>query len=755
MPDLASVRDLTWSLFMEPSPPQRAAFDRAFPGLAAAAAEEEPPIERFSVFDERHVERAMKIVARMMRLANEATDEEGLRKVIAYSQQMRGRENPDLVDYALMVFITHHPKGRALMHAVPGIGLRNPELVVPSTVPPERALLGPEMARLAPEPGVLAAVATEFTGGALPTDNLEWFREDPFANEHHIHWHVVYPTSGVPNPANPAEILPKDRQGEIFFYMHEQMLARYDAERVALGHDRVQPLESYGDPVETGYDPGPFLQDQRYGAREPGTSIAGISGYTVADHDQRRQRLGAAIEALQFDTSVSPVPVAPVPIDKVTLLGATVEANRAGIRRTAGGEVGNFYGNLHNRGHMLLSAVSDGELGVMSTPEVAIRDPVFWEWHKHVDDFYAAWQEKVGPQQFSDRPLVRLRKQLDPAAGLASSPDVILAFEDQLPAEAAGEGLAAWARETFGGDHWEEDFSQTAATTATTATLETAMLQRGLTLSDRVTTVPLEHLTHRPFVYVFRIENRVDQRVQATVRVFLAPKPEAADRRAWIEMDKFVHRLEPLEKSIAVRRGSQSSIIRKPAVMKPELIKGTTIHFSLQDLEDMRRAGLPDSAVRKIRRFADRTVLINGVRNALGQDWERFLRVVDGRAQIVPAERPPRPPQNDGGDIEDASYCSCGWPYNLLLPRGTEEGMPFRLAVICSDWEIDQVEGDESCGSLSFCGAREKYPDIRDMGYPFDRPFEVSIADTIMANPNMAFRDIMIRRMPDIIEEDD
>lgn len=40
------------------------------------------------------------------------------------------------------VFITHHPRGRTLTHAIPPITLRNPELVEPSIVPPMRLPMG-------------------------------------------------------------------------------------------------------------------------------------------------------------------------------------------------------------------------------------------------------------------------------------------------------------------------------------------------------------------------------------------------------------------------------------------------------------------------------------------------------------------------------------------------------------------------------------------------------------------------------------
>jgi len=569
MADLRQVRDRAWSLFLEPSPPQRAAFREAAPELAAAG---EEPIENFSVFNKRHLDRALRITAEMMRLANASPDEKGLDDVLDFYEQMRERENPDLVDYALMVFITHHPRGRALVHAIPPITLRNPEFVAPSTAPAGRSLPGPELlevlAEAESEPG-LAAVDSVFVGGALPSDELEWYREDPFANEHHTHWHVVYPTRGIPDPADPSGP-PKaqDRQGEIFFYMHQQMIARYDAERVALGLPRVSPLADYRAPVSVGYDPGPYMRSQGFGPRPPGARMVSIQGTSLSDQEGFRDELRRAVDGLAFG-ALNPR----VPIDQVTLLGASLESCLAGIDAVRPG-AGDTYGDLHNSGHGMLAEASQGAPGVMTTTEVAIRDPVFYQWHKHVDDFYAAWQEKKGARDLSDRPLARLRKRVDPATGDASSPDILLAFEDALPAEAA-QDLQAWARGAFGGDHWDEDPAG-----PLTDTLETAMLQRRLTLADRVTAVPLEHLTHRPFVWIFRIENQVDREVRVTARVFLVPRSQAADRRAWIEMDKFVHQLGPLEKSVVARRGSPHEKLSSSATRSGSAPTATTLRIA-------------------------------------------------------------------------------------------------------------------------------------------------------------------------------
>ena len=65
-----------------------------------------------------------------------------------------------------------------------------------------------------------------------PEQKLNWWREDPGLAEHHYNWHVYYPYT------EPE----KDRQGELFAYMHEQMVARYNAERLGVGLPPVSPF---------------------------------------------------------------------------------------------------------------------------------------------------------------------------------------------------------------------------------------------------------------------------------------------------------------------------------------------------------------------------------------------------------------------------------------------------------------------------------------------------------------------------------
>jgi tyrosinase len=66
-------------------------------------------------------------------------------------------------------------------------------------------------------------IPQNFTATDLELEHrVAYFREDLGINLHHWHWHLVYPLSG------PQQLVNKDRRGEIFYYMHQQIIARYE-----------------------------------------------------------------------------------------------------------------------------------------------------------------------------------------------------------------------------------------------------------------------------------------------------------------------------------------------------------------------------------------------------------------------------------------------------------------------------------------------------------------------------------------------
>jgi len=626
---------------------------------------------RFSPFLVEDARRAREIARQLMIAADEAGDDP-FDAVAARAEELTRTEGEGAVRFALKVFLTHHPAGRRVR--IPALERRAPAKVVPS----------------APEP------PTVLEASGAQEARLNWWREDPEANEHHDHWHVVYPTGGIPapTPADPGATRLQDRQGELFLYMHQQMLARYDTERIAVGLEPVQPLVDLAAPIPEGYDPT--------------TGLAGFPEEWTGDEmpqprrDNARMRSGFRLSATQV-----------LPRTALDLwFGHLDEAARAGVLRRAGG--GTFpltdpdplglavepasadlpahlgkpqpdpahYGAYHGAGHMFLSeartAAEVGELpqGVMADTDTAIRDPVFYRWHRRIDDLGFTWQETQTPHPLTDVAAeVALRRAATHAPGRpAESPDIVLLRDlpTDLGDDPSDDELAAHVTGLIGGAHFDDDVADTAPGTAE---LRTEMLTRTLDIEEipDLPTITIPYLDQEEFAYAVRMRNTAGAPHLVTVRLFFVADALFDQRRMWIELDKFAHTVEG-ETTVAVRHARASAVIRKPGLKPP----GSTRHSPGSITEN------PDA------------------------------------------------------------YCECGWPYNLLLPRGTGAGMRFWMASVITDGVQDRVT-ESSCGSMSFCGARDRYPDARPMGYPFDRPFANGIAATLDALPSIAARSFTIR----------
>jgi hypothetical protein len=559
--------------------------------------------------------------------------------VLAQAREEVEKRLPGTVKYALLIFLTHDPTGARV--GVPPLEERHPLAV--------RSM----------------AEARAEGAKAAPGANLFFFREDIAANDHHGHWHLVYRAQAA-HAGDPE----KDRQGELFVYMHQQMLARYDTERLALGMPLVEPLDMRV-PIAEGYTTF-AIEKGVFGSRPPNRRVG---SQTAARYHQTADRYLAAARDRTFDHAVEgggfPRSAAG-PQPGLDLLGATIEAHAEKLPGFDTEPDG-----MHNDGHGVLASLSDAVPGVMNDTSVAIRDPVFWQWHRLIDDVGHAWQETQGPRDFSAAsdapPPVRLRKTL-PGGQAGESPDVILCTRAKIGVADLDRDAAAaeaFGVQHFGGSNWDADF---AAADPATSELGTVMKDRTVDLLDG-TSVNIRALEPADdFAYFLRLENTSAEETEVTVRIFLVAEQAADNRRLWIEMDKFLHTLGPSERAVVYRPSTQSSVIRRPP----------------------RRSGV-------------------------------------------------MPPPDEHSD--PTAYCQCGWGYNMLLPRGTPEGMPFRLLVMLTDAARDRLEPPGTCGSMSFCGARDRYPDRRNMGYPFDRPLQPSVTAVLDGLANTARRSLTIRRV--------
>ncbi len=700
MATLAELRARSETLFTELLEVQeKKAPARRRAGAALAGPTRGPAGATFSWFDPADAVQAAALSFRLAALTGtKKRVNDALAAALDHADEARTAAHPELVRQGLAMFVTHNRDGRRL--AKPRTVVAAPGLFRPPAVRASRGL------------GISI-------GGAAP--GLDYWREDALANEHHQHWHEVYPFSGLPprdfrewltttprsdiaavleglspggnwaarvqnatvtqlssffsqtatgeaigNLAPPLyRLLFKlnDRQGELFFYMHEQMLARYDAELISHGLSRVGPFGpgQWSKPIPEGHDPTDITGFTR---REPNQRLGASAVSTLRTLEKE---ITDAITAGSLRGSTA----APVAIDR-TNLGEAAEAAVRQLRDTDP----NAYRGLHNIGHGRIAALAvDGEGGVMNNPVAAIRDQVFWRWHKHIDDLNADWQNRQAPADFRDGPPVLMRNGLAAGSTTAwASPDIILCRTADLPAT----GQAALGERLFGGAAWDTDFTAAGQATAGGTTVPTVS-----ELTTSMGTVPfrgrpVRFLTHEPFSHFLRLENTSSADCQVTVRIFLAPSaPAGRDRRTWIEMDKFLLTVPGSTRLVAYRADSESSVVKRPVDTSPAEVLG------------------------------------------------------------------------GGSGPDEDSYCDCGWPYTLLLPRGTTAGLPFRLMVLCSDAALDRVPAQAQCGSMSWCGAVDRYPDTRDMGYPFARPFAGSAAsairDTIVRLPHAAARTLTIR----------
>ena len=492
------------------------------------------PTHRFLPLLPAHQRLALEGAAHFMTLANAQPGEAGLAAVLDEAERRVGEGA--WVGYALRVFLAHHPEGRTL--PVPALHERAPHLVLPS----ERAE--------PPRRGHPLAPGAEVW--------LDAFREDAGLGELLDTWSVLFPAEGAPDPTRPERRLEPERRGERFWYTHQQLLARYDTERLAFGMPRVVPLGDYVSPLGEGYDarlPG-------FAPRPPGVSLRDVPGYALTEHATRRDRLCAAASS----GLLWPGPT-PLFIEELETLASTLESNPGSVDGEAWREPLGLHGGLHRMGLLLLACLGPthertGLPGVLAEPATAARDPLFYRWHRHVDDILDAWQHThLPPHDVSEGPPVLLRKWLtDGVYPAHQSPDLLLCLHRDIPgADAPDFDGQRWGEDTFGGEHWT---GPPPAFPASTQSLFTRLGRLAVRLPDgREVLKP--RLEHEPFHYFLRMENRLPEPQRVTVRLFLAADAYAEDRRQWMELDRFPHTLAPSARTVVHRPARLASVVRE------------------------------------------------------------------------------------------------------------------------------------------------------------------------------------------------
>lgn len=195
-------------------------------------------------------------------------------------------------------------------------------------------------------------------------------------NMHHWHWHLVYPGQG------PDNVVRKDRRGELFYYMHSQIIYRYNVERICARLEKVKPLANFRSTISEAYFPK-IIRSKLNRAFPPRVANMTLQDLNrpefvvqVADLELWRDRIYQAIDQGQIIDSNGKVVSLNGP-QGIDILGNIVESSALSSNPS-------LYGDLHNQGHILICFIHDPEqkyleeFGVMGDVATAMRDPIFY-----------------------------------------------------------------------------------------------------------------------------------------------------------------------------------------------------------------------------------------------------------------------------------------------------------------------------------------------------------------------------------------
>ncbi|XP_058464518.1 phenoloxidase 1-like [Malaya genurostris] len=473
----------------------------------------------FSLFIEKH----RSIAGQLINLFMSQKDVTSLMAVGTYARE---RLNPVLFQYAMTVAMQHRPDTKDVP-IPPFIELFPDQFVDPATFPKLR-----EEGNVVQE-GQRTTIDIEpnFTASDREVEQrMAYFREDIGVNLHHWHWHLVYPAGAAP------EIVRKDRRGELFYYMHSQIIARYNVDRFCNKLARARPLSNYRESIPEAYFPKMVRSsnNRAYPARAADSVLRDLNRVdndtivSVNDLQRWTDRIHQAIDqGFAIDTIGKNVPLDEV--KGIDILGDMVEASTLTVNRR-------LYGSLHNTGHDVLAYIHDPDyryledFGVMGDVTTAMRDPVFYRWHGMIDGIFRKFLETLRPYTSAQLGFpgikvnsinVRLNKANAPA-------NILLTFWQKSQIDLAA-GL---------------DFGPKGNVFAT-----------------------FTHLQHAPFAIELKITNSTGSVKRGTARIFIAPTVDERGQRLafkeqrllFIELDKFGVNLRPGENTIT-RRSDQSSV---------------------------------------------------------------------------------------------------------------------------------------------------------------------------------------------------
>jgi len=411
--------------------------------------------------------------------------------------------------YAVYTAVIHSPLGEGLV--LPPLYEVTPHMFTNSEV-----IQKAYHAQMTQTPGEFQM---KFTGTLKnPEQHVAYFGEDIGMNVHHVTWHMDFPFWWTDDYGYHL-----DRKGELFYWAHHQLTARFDAERLSNHLSMVDEL--YWDrPIDEGFAPhATYRYGGEFPTRPDHTVFADVDGIIrVRDMIIMESRIRDAI-AHGYIIGANDEHIDIMNKEGIDHLGDIIESSMYSPNVQ-------YYGALHNYAHILLGRQCDphGKFNlppsVMEHFETATRDPSFFRLHKYMDHIFKEHKDSLHPYTKED-----------------------IAFPGVHLKDVEIEGEL----ETY-----FEDFS-----------FDLKMAVDSSSAGDEISVkAHVPRLNHKDFAYNFHIEND-NEDSHAVIRVFLCPRRDHngiiftidEGREHCIEMDKFWYHLVHGENHI-LRKSHESTV---------------------------------------------------------------------------------------------------------------------------------------------------------------------------------------------------
>lgn len=244
-------------------------------------------------------------------------------------------------------------------------------------------------------------IPSNYTGYEVHVNDeqrLSYFTEDIGLNAYYYYFHIDYPFWLGGEMFN----LQKDRRGEFYLFVHQQLLARYYLERLSndLGHIREF---NWWTPVEAGYYPQlQTHQGYPFAPRENNHVIYRENNFFDIDLlSNYEARLLNAIDwgyvllpDGKFFNITSP--------EGIDVLGNLIQGNPDSLNPRFYRYLETVYrtfGQSFGKDHLLRDSVYPS---VLEHPETQLRDPAYWQWLKRMNLFWKSYNEQLPPYTINE-----------------------------------------------------------------------------------------------------------------------------------------------------------------------------------------------------------------------------------------------------------------------------------------------------------------------------------------------------------------